>query len=262
MALIVEDRILETSTTTGTGALTLAGALTGFRTFASVCTSPSDTVYYMIEGVDGSGVPTGEWETGLGTYSAANTLTRTTVSRSSNAGAAVTFSAGTKRVSIGASARYLAKNVDVLSGTFDPRTGFTFSNAYVGLRPLTVPFDMTATGVRIRLTAAAGTASIEPVIYSSTADGQVSTQLANGSTVVGVAAGINGFPLSTPVALTQGQLVWVGLNLQNATLSMVTQASAVAAYWSQASIPAPSTPPATTYGTNTWASMWLYGRQS
>lgn len=100
MPRIAEDRVLETTTTTGTGALTLAGAVTGFRAFSAVMTSPSDTCYYGIEAVDGSGVPTGEWETGLGTYSAANTLTRTTVLESSNSGAAVSFSAGTKRVFI------------------------------------------------------------------------------------------------------------------------------------------------------------------
>lgn len=101
MPRIAEDRVLETSTTTGTGALTLAGAVTGFRAFSAVMTSPSDTCYYVIEAVDGSGVPTGEWETGLGTYSAANTLTRTTVLESSNSGSVVTLSAGTKRVFMG-----------------------------------------------------------------------------------------------------------------------------------------------------------------
>lgn len=101
MPRIAEDRILETTTTTGTGALTLAGAVTGFRAFSAVMTSPSDTCYYVIEAVDGSGVPTGEWETGLGTYSAANTLTRTTVLESSNSGSVVTLSAGTKRVFMG-----------------------------------------------------------------------------------------------------------------------------------------------------------------
>ena len=100
MARISEDRICETSTTTGTGALTLAGAVTGFRAFSAVMTSPSDTCYYGIEGIDGNGLPTGEWETGLGTYSAANTLTRTTVLESSNSGSVVTLSAGTKRVFI------------------------------------------------------------------------------------------------------------------------------------------------------------------
>ncbi|MDX2059935.1 MAG: hypothetical protein SFV24_19150 [Gemmatimonadales bacterium] len=99
MAHISEPRVLETSTTTGTGALTLAGAVTGFRAFSAVC-AVSDTCLYYIEAVDGSGVPTGEWECGLGTYSGANTLTRTTPVRSSNAGAAVNLSAGTKRVGI------------------------------------------------------------------------------------------------------------------------------------------------------------------
>lgn len=99
MALIWADRVLETSSTTGTGAFTLAGAVTGFQAFSSIC-SPSDTFHYMIEGIDSSGVPTGEWETGYGTYSAANTLTRTIVEASSNSGSAVSFSAGTKRVAL------------------------------------------------------------------------------------------------------------------------------------------------------------------
>lgn len=96
MALIIADRILETSTTTGTGALTLAGAKTGFRTFASVC-SVSDMCFYAIQAEDVSGIATGQWEAGLGTYSSANTLTRTTVYASST-GTAVSFSAGTKAV--------------------------------------------------------------------------------------------------------------------------------------------------------------------
>ena len=99
MAHIWRDFVLETSTTTGTGNLTLAGAVTGYRAFSAVCAT-SDTVYYFIQAVDSSGVPTGDWETGLGTYSASNTLTRTTVIDSSNSGSAVSFSAGTKRVGL------------------------------------------------------------------------------------------------------------------------------------------------------------------
>lgn len=99
MAHISEDRVLETSTTTGTGNLTLAGAVTGYRTFASQMAT-SDTCNYAVWGVDANGTPTGEWEGGVGTYSATNILTRTTVLESSNAGAAVSFSAGTKYVAI------------------------------------------------------------------------------------------------------------------------------------------------------------------
>lgn len=107
MALIVADRVLETSTTTGTGAFTLAAAVTGYRRFSAVC-STSDTAYYTIVAVDANGNPSGDWETGLGTYSSANTLTRTTPSASTNGGAAVNFGAGTKHVFIGAIAAYLA----------------------------------------------------------------------------------------------------------------------------------------------------------
>lgn len=99
MAHISEDRVLETTTSTGTGALTLAGAVTGYRTFAATM-AVNDTCLYAVWGVDASGTPTGEWEGGVGTYSATNTLTRTTVLESSNAGAAVTLSAGTKYVAI------------------------------------------------------------------------------------------------------------------------------------------------------------------
>ena len=93
MAHIVSDRVQETTTTTGTGALTLAGAVANFSTFASRMTSPSDTCWYAI--VDSTN---NAWEVGLGTYSAANTLTRTTVIRSSNSDAVVTLAAGTKNV--------------------------------------------------------------------------------------------------------------------------------------------------------------------
>ena len=97
MSRIVADRVLETSSTTGTGAFTLSGAVTGFRTFASVC-AVGDTVDYVIMGVDSNGIPTGDWETGRGTYSASATLTRTTIQASSNSGSVVSFGAGTKHV--------------------------------------------------------------------------------------------------------------------------------------------------------------------
>jgi len=90
--LQIGDRVKETTTTTGTGALTLSGAAGGgYRAFSALC-SVADTVYYTID--DGAG----NWETGLGTYSSANTLTRTTPLTSSNANAAVNFGAGTKNV--------------------------------------------------------------------------------------------------------------------------------------------------------------------
>lgn len=99
MTLIIQDRVLESSITTGVGDFTLVGAYLGYRSFASVCTV-ADTVWYYIEAIDSLGKPSGEYEYGLGTYSAANTLTRTTVRGSSNGGAAVNFTAGSKVVGI------------------------------------------------------------------------------------------------------------------------------------------------------------------
>src|SRR5210317_2064064 len=92
MALVVNDRVKEESTTTGTGAFTLSGAVSGFETFSSAIGN-TNTTYYAIQNQD---VPT-EFEVGLGTVGA-GTLARTTIISSSNSDAAVDFSAGTKDV--------------------------------------------------------------------------------------------------------------------------------------------------------------------
>lgn len=92
MALVIADRVQETTTTTGTGTITLAGAVSGFQSFAAV--GDGNTTYYTIAHTTLS-----EWEVGLGTYtSSGTTLARTTILSSSNSGSAVNFSAGTKNV--------------------------------------------------------------------------------------------------------------------------------------------------------------------
>ena len=91
MALVVNDRVKETSTTTGTGTLTLAGAVTGFETFSSAIGN-TNTTYYAIVNTTNA-----EFEVGLGTVGA-GTLARTTIISSSNSDSAVDFSAGTKNV--------------------------------------------------------------------------------------------------------------------------------------------------------------------
>jgi len=92
MALVLADRVKETSTTAGTGTLTLNGASVGFQSFAAV--GNGNTTYYAI-----SDAATGQWEVGIGTYtSTGTTLSRDTVLSSSAGGGLVTFGAGSKDV--------------------------------------------------------------------------------------------------------------------------------------------------------------------
>ena len=94
MAFALNDRVKETSTTTGTGTFDLAGAETGFESFVSGVGNGNQT-YYAISN-DG----TNEFEVGIGTVTDAtpDTLSRDTIISSSNSDAAVNFSAGTKTV--------------------------------------------------------------------------------------------------------------------------------------------------------------------
>lgn len=121
MALVLADRVQETTTTTGTGTVTLLGAVTGFQSFAAI--GNANTTYYTIAGQTGS-----EWEVGLGTYtSSGTTLSRTTVLGSSNAGSLVTFSAGTKNVFV----TYPASQATLLTGT-QTLTNKTLGSGLVG----------------------------------------------------------------------------------------------------------------------------------
>ena len=88
MALVLKDRVKETTTTTGTGTYTLAGAEAGFQAFSAV--GDGNTTYYAC--TDNT-----EWEVGIGTYTASGTtLARTTILASSNSDSAVNWSAGEK----------------------------------------------------------------------------------------------------------------------------------------------------------------------
>ena len=92
MALVLKDRVQETSTTAGTGTLTLAGAIAGFQAFSAI--GNGNTTYYSI--VDSTA---GTWEVGIGTYTASGTtLSRDTVLASSNGGSLVSFTSAAKSV--------------------------------------------------------------------------------------------------------------------------------------------------------------------
>jgi len=125
MAFVIADRVRETSTTTGTGNFTLAGAVDRFRTFDSVLDT-GDTTYYTI--ADQSGVG---WEVGIATFTSPSTLARTTILSSSNGGSAVDFGAGSKDVFITLPAS---------------RTVISFSGGSTGLTPSTASYGAISLG--------------------------------------------------------------------------------------------------------------------
>lgn len=94
MPIVVKDRVRETTSTVGTGQLTLSGAVNGYQAFSSIGNGNS-TYYCIYEPIAGT------WEVGIGTYSSTgNTLSRDTVLASSNGGALVNFAANIKDVFI------------------------------------------------------------------------------------------------------------------------------------------------------------------
>ena len=113
MALVLADRVQETTTTTGQGTVTLAGASDGYQSFAVI--GNGNTTYYTINDNN-----TGDWEVGIGTYTASGTtLSRDTVLSSSAGGAKVTLAAGEKNVFV----TYPSER-----GVYVNGTGVVFSN--------------------------------------------------------------------------------------------------------------------------------------
>jgi hypothetical protein len=105
---LFKDRVRETSTSSGTGNFTLAGAVEGFQSFNTAYGLATD-LYYVIEHED-------DWEIGIGQLSAPTTLVRNTVLASSNAGSPVNFSAGTKHVFSSVPAAHFAAPINLSAG--------------------------------------------------------------------------------------------------------------------------------------------------
>lgn len=113
-------RVKETTTTTGTGPITLAGAVAQFKSFSSrYSISSSDQIPYYIVGQSGT-----EWEGGFGYLSASNVLVRNVVHESSNSDNPVSFSAGTKDVFVALLPDYMNNDIGLdvanVSGLFMP----------------------------------------------------------------------------------------------------------------------------------------------
>ena len=145
MALVLKDRVKESSTTTGTGTFTLAGASTGFQAFSVI--GNGNTTYYTIALQGGS-----EFEVGIGTYTlSGTTLSRTTVLASSNSGNLVNFSAGTKDVFCDYPAGKTAiqdANGSVQNLVFEATNGLFVNNMTVGAN-YSIPSGYSASSVGV-----------------------------------------------------------------------------------------------------------------
>jgi len=168
MALIVKDRVRETTTTTGTGTVTLGGAVSGFQSF-SVIGNANTTYYTIVDAIAGS------WEVGIGTYtSSGTTLARDTVLESSNAGSLVNFAVGTKDVFV----TYPAERSMYVDGTtITPAISATLPVANGGTSLAT----LTANNVIL------GNGTSAPNFVAPSTSGNVLTS--NGTTWTSVAAG-------------------------------------------------------------------------
>ena len=146
MALVVKDRVQETTTTTGTGTVTLAGAVTGFQSFSVI--GDGNTTYYAITSGN-------DWEVGLGTYTASGTtLSRDTILESSNAGSAITLS-GTSNVFVtypaeksvvkdsvdSASAKQFEATNGIFVNNATISSDYTFPTGYNGMSVGTITVD-------------------------------------------------------------------------------------------------------------------------
>ena len=108
MAYVLADRVFETTTTTGTGTINLAGTKTGFQSFVQGVGDGEEVPYLIDDGID--------WEVGLGTVTAGSpdTLSRDTIYQSTNSDAAVNWGAGTRNVRLSLPANLYATQQDII----------------------------------------------------------------------------------------------------------------------------------------------------
>jgi hypothetical protein len=145
MAFVINDRVKETTSTVGTGTVTLSGAQTGFQSFSSGIGTGNST-YYTIALAN-------QWEVGIGTLTNATTFTRDSVISSSSANTLVSFSAGSKDIFCTLPATWAPSPV-MTAQTFVNTHNSTISNdqtmdSGVLAGPVTVTGTLTITGTLV-----------------------------------------------------------------------------------------------------------------
>ena len=227
MALVINNRVRETTSTTGTGAVTLGGAVGGFQTFAAGIGNDNTTYYAISINTEN------EWEVGLGTLNAdSSTLTRTTVLESSNSDAAVDFAAGSKEVfctlpsekavyldasgaAVGAISNVVEDTSPELGGNLDVNSNsiVSVSNGNIPLAPNgtgevligsgSAAGDLTSSGAYDLIIDTNTGTNAGNITLSNGANGAI-TLTPNGTGVVDIAGSMNPSVSSTGKALVMG----------------------------------------------------------
>ena len=244
MAYLRPYRVAETTTLTGTGSITLAGAVTGFEAFATALAN-GDTATIVIEAIDAAGRPTGAFEICDTAFTAPDTLSRGTL-RYSSTGSRISFAAGTKRVfainprdALDLASADLTGTLPVARGGTGVTTSTGTGNVVLSTSPtLTTPSLGTPSAVTLTnatgLSLTTGVTGTLPVANGGTG---VTSSTGTGNVVLSVSPELTGLPFVNG-SFRSNVVALAGTAIDCATGNYFTRTVSASASWTISNIPA------------------------